>query len=188
MIRPATRYDAQQVAPLMFQAMEDIVYKIIGKTSANEGIRFLKILFEQEHNQYSFQNAFVYELHNEIVGSVVFYNGADLHRLRQPVLTFAQKQYNHTIILEDETQAGEYYLDTLSVSPNVQGKGIGSQLIAYLIEHIASKTPKCIGLLVDEKNPKAERLYTSLGFKFQSIKKLAGGTYKHLTYNYKSVD
>ena len=186
MIRPATPHDALQVAPLMFQAMEDIVYKIIGRTNAHQGILFLKTLFEQEHNQYSFQNTFVYELQNEVVGSLVFYNGADLHQLRQPVLAFAQKQYKHIINLEDETQVGEYYLDTLSVSPKMQGKGIGSELITYLIQHIANKTPKRIGLLVDENNPKAERLYKSLGFKFQSVKDLAKGKYKHLTYDYSS--
>jgi len=38
MIRPATPIDAPAVAPLMFQAMEEIVYKMIGKDHKEEAI------------------------------------------------------------------------------------------------------------------------------------------------------
>lgn len=176
MIRPATPTDASAVAPLMFQAMEEIVYKMIGKDHKEEAIALLKNLFEQEDNQYSYKNAWVYEEEGAVIGSVIAYDGAHLHRLRAPVLALIRSSYGIDIVLEDETTAGELYIDTLSVLPTAQGRGIGSQLVRHLCE--VSTQP--LGLLVDVNNPEAERLYTRLGFEYANHQELAGGRYKHL--------
>ena len=177
MIRPATPTDASAVAPLMFQAMEEIVYKMIGKDHKEEAIALLKNLFEQEDNQYSYKNAWVYEEEGAVIGSVIAYDGAHLHRLRAPVLALLRSSYGIDIVLEDETAAGELYIDTLSVLPTAQGRGIGSQLVRHLCE--VSTQP--LGLLVDVNNPEAERLYTRLGFEYLNHQELVGGVYKHLT-------
>ena len=179
MIRPATPTDASAVAPLMFQAMEEIVYKMIGKDHKEEAIALLQKLFEQEDNQYSYKNAWLYEENNTVIGSIIAYDGAHLHRLRAPVLALIRSSYGIDIVLEDETNEGELYIDTLSVLPTAQGKGIGSQLVAHL-KKVATQP---IGLLVDIQNPAAERLYTRLGFTYVNHQALAGGMYKHLVYN-----
>ena len=179
MIRPATPTDASAVAPLMFQAMEEIVYKMIGKEHREDAIALLQNLFEQEGNQYSYQNAWVYEENNTVIGSVIAYDGAQLHTLRAPVLALIRNSYGIDIVLEDETAEGELYIDTLSVLPRAQGRGIGSKLVRHLCE--VSSQP--IGLLVDVNNPEAERLYTHLGFTYVNHQALAGGMYKHLVYN-----
>jgi len=176
MIRPATPTDAPAVAPLMFQAMEEIVYKMIGKDHKEEAIALLKNLFEQEDNQYSYKNAWVYEEEGAVIGSVIAYDGAHLHRLRAPVLALIRSSYGIDIVLEDETAEGELYIDTLSVLPTAQGHGIGSQLVRHLCE--VSTQP--LGLLVDVNNPEAERLYSRLGFEYTNHQELAGGVYKHL--------
>ena len=179
MIRPATPIDAVAVAPLMFQAMEEIVYKMIGKPHKEEAITLLKNLFEQEGNQYSYKNAWVYEENNTVIGSVIAYDGALLHTLRAPVLALIRSSYGIDIVLEDETAEGELYIDTLSVVPTAQGQGIGSKLI----QHLKNVTKQPLGLLVDVQNPAAERLYTRLGFEYANHQKLAGGVYKHLILN-----
>lgn len=179
MIRPATPTDASAVAPLMFQAMEEIVYKMIGKEHREDAIALLQNLFEQEGNQYSYKNAWVYEENNTVIGSVIAYDGAELHTLRTPVLELIRSSYGIDIVLEDETAKGELYIDTLSVLPTAQGKGIGSQLVT----HLKKVTTQPIGLLVDIQNPAAERLYTRLGFTYVNHQALAGGMYKHLVYN-----
>jgi acetyltransferase, GNAT family len=99
-----------------------------------------------------------------------------LHALRAPVLALIRSSYGIDIVLEDETAAGELYIDTLSVLPTAQGRGIGSQLVRHLCE--VSTQP--LGLLVDVNNPEAERLYTRLGFEYANHQELAGGRYKHL--------
>ena len=178
MIRPATPTDAVAVAPLMFQAMEEIVYKMIGKPHKEEAIALLAQLFAQKGNQYSYKNAWVYEEAGNVVGSIIAYDGSQLHALRTPVLKQIQEHYGIEIVLEDETTDGELYIDTLSVLPTAQGQGIGSKLI----QHLKNVTKQPLGLLVDVQNPDAERLYTRLGFMYTHNQKLAGGVYKHLIW------
>ena len=178
MIRNATPCDALAVAPLMFQAMEEIVYKMIGKPHKEEAIDLLAQLFTQKNNQYSYENAWVYEEAGSVIGSVIAYDGAQLHALRAPVLALIRSSYGIDIVLEDETNEGELYIDTLSVLPTAQGKGIGSKLITHL-KKVATQP---IGLLVDVQNPEAERLYTRLGFEYVNEQMLAGGRYKHLVF------
>jgi len=132
MIRNATPRDALAVAPLMFQAMEEIVYKMIGKPHKEEAIAMLAQLFAQKGNQYSYENAWVYEEAGSVVGSVIAYDGAQLHTLRAPVLALIRNSYGIDIVLEDETTAGELYIDTLSVLPTAQGQGIGRKLFQHL--------------------------------------------------------
>lgn len=176
MIRAAIPEDATAVAPLMFQAMEEIVYKMIGRADRYEGIGFLELLFAKGGNQYSYENAWVYEDERGIVGSVVAYDGGELYALRLPVLELIKERYGTEIVLEDETGAGELYIDTLSVLPLAQGNGIGSALI----NHLKGLHRLPLGLLVDVNNAEAERLYNRLGFVYANQQALAGGVYKHL--------
>lgn len=185
MIRFAIKNDADFVAPLMFQAMEEIVFKLIGKEDKTQAISFLKMLFLEEGNQYSYTNTIVFEENSQAIGSLVFYDGADLHELRKPVLTLSEQISGRKIIVEDETSEGEIYIDTVSVSPQGRGKGIGSQLITFLQEYVSKNKLGKIGLLVDEKNPQAEKLYTRLGFEYVNKQSLAGGNYKHLVFENK---
>jgi acetyltransferase, GNAT family len=183
MIRAARTEDAAAVAPLMFQAMEEIVYKMIGKEHREEAIALLERLFIQKNNQYSYQNAWVYEENGTVIGSVIAYDGGQLEGLRMPVLSLIKEHYGIDITLEDETAAGELYIDTLSVKKEAQGRGIGS----LLIEHLKGLSNVPIGLLVDVHNPAAERLYTRLGFVYTHHQPLAGGMYKHLVFEGKRL-
>ncbi len=179
MIRTATPADAPFVAPLMFQAMSEIVFKLIQREDSHESVRFLERLFLKQNNQYSYENTLVYEKDKQILGSLVYYNGAHIDPLSQSVFDFVKASYGHNIRLEKETQAGEFYIDTLSVSPKAQGKGIGSSLLLHLKEQLKGET---IGLLVSMDNPQAERLYLRMGFVYADMKMLAGAPYKHLVY------
>lgn len=179
-IRPAQPSDANEVAPLIFQAMEDIVFKLIGQKNPTEGIDFIKKLFTQKNNQYSYQNTLVCEVDGTCVGSLVSYDGKDLTQLRNPVLEEAKKKNPNFTFIEDETQAGELYIDTLSVSSDFQGKGIGSELIDFLKNQ--TSLGQKIGLLVDSQNPQAEKLYRRLGFIYENSLPLFGGIYKHFTW------
>lgn len=84
------------------------------------------------------------------------------------------------IHLEDETEAGEIYLDSIAVSHLAQGKGIGKVLLTYVIDHYVVKGAHTLGLLVDEENPKAKSLYLKVGFEEVGKKKLFGKRMQHL--------
>ena len=81
-------------------------------------------------------------------------------------------------MMGEETAAGEFYIDSLAVLPDYQHKGIATSLLRHVISVKRSTTP--LGLLVDVGNPKAEALYTSLGFRFCDFNTWGGHKMKHL--------
>jgi len=180
--RKATKQDATAVAKLMMLAMDKIVYDFIGEVNYEKGVLFLEQLFQQEDNQYSFQNTVVVEYDNQFAGCTTFYEGSKLNQLRLPVLELLKNEYKQEICPQDETQAGEIYIDTIAVDENFQGKGIGSQILDYLIEEIALKQHKTLGLLVDFDNPNAKKLYSKKGFIVVGEKTLMNEHHEHMQY------
>jgi ribosomal protein S18 acetylase RimI-like enzyme len=164
-IRKAEKSDSKYIAPILLLAMEDIIYKFIAKEDYASAKDFLQYFVERENNQYSYQNCFVAEDNNEIIGAVNIYNGADIEELRNPIIEYVRKHYNPEFDPEFETREGEYYIDSLGVNPKYQGKGIGSQLLQFLIDKYVHKNKEVLGLLVEEDNPSAKKLYLKLGFK-----------------------
>ncbi|WP_343591815.1 GNAT family N-acetyltransferase [Flavobacterium sp.] len=179
-IRKATISDSKQIAPILLLAMEDIIYKFIAKEDYASAKDFLEHFIERENNQYSYQNCFVAEENNEIIGAVNIYKGADIEALRNPIIEFVRENYNPAFDPEFETKDGEYYIDSLGVNPNHQGKGIGSKLLLFLIDEFVHKNKQTLGLLVEEDNPLAKNLYLKLGFNVVGEKTLVGKKLDHL--------
>ena len=179
LIRKATLNDAEAIATHLLLAMEDIVYKFLGIKDTEKARQFMLHFAGRNNNQYSYQNCWVVQDEDEIVATVNIYDGAQLHQLRQPVLDYLKTRYNRDVTPEDETQAGEYYIDSLGVTADRQCNGIGSGLIKYIVdEH--TKRGQTLGLLVDEENPNARRFYLRLGFKSVGKKLLFGKHMEHL--------
>ncbi|WP_270090607.1 GNAT family N-acetyltransferase [Sphingobacterium sp. SYP-B4668] len=181
-IRKAQPTD-EAAAALMLQAMEDIVYRFIGKKDKKEATYFLTELFKQKSNQYSYENTFVaIDENDQIVGSITAYDGDQLASLRAPVLRLMQDKYNQHLQLDNETDGDELYLDTIAVAPNQQGKGIGGLLLRHILNYAQDHNFSKVGLLVDFTNPNAQRLYARVGFQIDSKKDFAGGQYYHMIY------
>lgn len=180
MIRKATFEDSEFIAQYLLLAMEEIIYKFIGERDPKTAYYFLLHFVETENNQYSYQNCFVAEEENEITGAVSVYDGAKLKELRKPVVDYVRLNFNPDFSPENETQSGEFYIDSLGVSPNHQGKGIGSKMLQFLIDEYVTKNNLTLGLLVEEENPNAKKLYLKLGFKVVGTKTLVGKTLEHL--------
>ncbi|QSW89369.1 GNAT family N-acetyltransferase [Flavobacterium endoglycinae] len=179
-IRKAKKSDSAQIAPILLLAMEDIIYKFIKKEDYASAKDFLQHFIEQENNQYSYQNCYVAEAENEIIGAVNLYNGSDLEVLRNPIIEYVRKNFNPDFDPEFETRAGEFYIDSLGVNPNYQGKGIGSKILRFLIDEFVHKNNHVLGLLVEEDNPLAKNLYLKIGFKVVGEKTLVGKKLEHL--------
>ena len=179
-VRKALSEDTEAIVPLLMLASGEVMYKFIGKKDFLEALAFLHHFVKSENNQYSYQNCYVAEEDGEIVGAVLVYDGGKLEELRTPVLKFIHQHFNRDLNVEDETQAGEFYIDSLGVSPDHQGKGIGSQLLQFVINEKAIAGGGTIGLLVDKTNPGAKRLYLNLDFKPVAEKTLLGISLEHL--------
>ncbi|MGM8361215.1 GNAT family N-acetyltransferase [Flavobacterium sp. ARAG 55.4] len=178
-IKKAAPEDSKSIAPYLLLAMESIIYTFIGEKNPAKATEFLLYFIEKENNQYSYQNCWVVEDQNQIIAAVNIYDGEKLKELRKPVTDYINKQYGQNLNIEDETESGEYYIDTLGVNPQYQGKGIGSELLRFLIKEY-SKYNLPLGLLVDTENPLAKKLYFKLGFESIGRKKLVGKEMEHL--------
>lgn len=179
-IRKATFEDSTIISEHLFLAMEDILYEFIGIKNSKKAKELLLHFVKKENNQYSFQNCLVAESGNKIKGSINIYDGARLDILRAPIAEYIKTIFDENFNPEKETQQGEYYIDSFGVSPNQQGRGVGTKILKFVINEYVKNNQKTLGLLVDEENPKAEKLYLSLGFEFVGRKVLAGKKMKHL--------
>ena len=182
-IRKAKRSDSASIAKHLMLAMEQLLYEFIAKKDYDAAYNLLLYFVSKENNQYSYRNCIVAEIDHEVVGVVNYYEGEKLIELREPILNYVRANFNKEFNPENETQAGEYYIDTLGVDPNRQGKGIGTQLLQYLIDNYTIQQQKTLGLLVDKENPAAKKLYLKLGFKSVGKKVLVGHEMEHLQIN-----
>lgn len=127
---------------------------------------------------YSYENSVVAEIDGIIVGAMCAYDGADYQRLKQPIVDTLGNNSGFANL--KETEAGEFYMDSVGVLPEYRGQGIASHLFKAQCERAASLGHKIAGLIVDEDKPKAEALYTRLGFRHLDDKDFFGHRMKHM--------
>lgn len=89
--------------------------------------------------------------------------------------------------MDDETSAGEYYIDCLCVAASYRKQGIATALIKAVIRKAGSLRMPSVGLLVDSGNPEAEHLYTQIGFRYLDDNVWGGHPMKHLVIENKSL-
>ena len=179
-IRRGVLQDSEIIASYLFLAMQEIAYRFIGQRNPDLAMRFLTQLVSQQANQYSYENNWVIEDQGEVLATALVYDGSRLAELREPVAKIVTEEFAIEFNPEDETQAGEYYIDCIGVNPDHQGKGLGSKLILHLIQEYVTERGLVLGLLVDDDNPKAKKLYERLGFEVVGEKWLMGKHLQHL--------
>ena len=121
-------------------------------------------LAARDVSQYSYRNALVAEVDGDVVGAIIGYDGARLEELRKPLYELMIEKFGSVRPVEDETSAGEFYLDSLAVLPEYRGCGVGAALLAAARDRAFAAGHERVGLIVDLANPRAEALYQSLGF------------------------
>lgn len=176
-IRQAVADDADLIACAVAMAIGD------GTVQTYCGDQYLQALSEvakNKYSQYSYHNALVAEVDGFPAGVVVGYDGALLNSLRQVTLSVIRCYNPNVRVSEDETESGEFYLDTLAVYPQYRGMSIGKMLIEAICKKALSEGHNKVGLIVDVDNPKAEHLYTSVGFKQVGLRLFFGHQMHHL--------
>lgn len=182
-IKFAQKEQSAEIARLIMMAMTDdccLHFCGVGH-GLNDFRRMMTSLVEREDSQYSYRNTLVALDDDKVVGIAVSYDGGRLHELRQAFIQAAKEQIgkDHSG-MDDETQAGELYLDSLAVLPEYRRRGIAQRLLRATKGRADQMGLPCVGLLVDKGNPAGEALYTSVGFRYVNDSQWGGHPMRHL--------
>ena len=182
-IRKAITAQSEEITKLIMTAMtDDCCLHFCGNGYGLDDFRkMMTTLVEREDSQYSYRNTLVAMDGDKVVGISVSYDGGRLHELGRAFIETA-KEYigkDHTN-MDDETQTGELYIDSLAVLPEYRRQGIARKLLLATKELANRMGLPCIGLLVDKNNPAGEALYASVGFRYVNDSHWGGHPMKHL--------
>ena len=177
-IREAKLEDAARIAELFMLAWPVEEMTQSSGISAGQLHEAVTVFAARKDTIYSYTNTFVAEANGKVVGAMCGYDGADYQKLKQPIVdtlgedsAFAQLR---------ETEAGEYYLDSVGVMAQWRGRGIASRLFEAHFERAAVMGHKKAGLIVDVDKPQAEALYARLGFRHEGYKDFFGHEMRHM--------
>lgn len=182
-ITHATREQAPEIARLIMMAMtDDCCLHFCGDGyGLDDFFRMMTELVRREDSQYSYKNTLVAMDGDRVAGISVSYDGGRLHELRrafiESAMTFIGRDHTG---MDDETQAGELYLDSLAVLPDYRRQGIARRLLKATKQKAVEMGLPCVGLLVDKGNPDGEALYASVGFRYRNDSQWGGHPMRHL--------
>lgn len=185
-IEKAQKHQALTIARLIMQAMNyDCCMNFMGAGyTLDDFERVMTTMVLREDTQYSYRNTMVaIDADGGFAGICVSYDGAQLHKLREPFIDAMKQNFNRDYSgIADETGPGELYIDSLAVNEMYRGNGIATKLLKAQMAKAHDMGLPATGLLVDKCNPKAEKLYSRLGFHFVENAVWGGHEMKHMQH------
>lgn len=181
-IIPARKEQAEEIASLIMEAMDlDCCQNFAGPHHTLDDFHgMMTELVAMDDSQYSYRGTLTAMDGDTIAGILTGYDGKDLLRLRLRFIEAAKRWLGRDFSgMDEETQAGEYYIDSLCVKSEYRKRGIATSLIRATI---AAHGAQPVGLLVDHTHPWAERLYRAIGFRFVNETSWGGHAMRHLQY------
>lgn len=180
-IRSARPEDASAASRLLYDALHDVAHRLTGEESEKGAIRVLEQFFRGEEGRLGYKQAVVKELAGTVAGIAVAYGGDRASELDRPIIErLRQLKQDETLMLDQEADEDEYYIDTLSVAPAFGGKGIGSALIGHSEERARELGYRKIALAVVTGNDRAYALYERRGYSTDKQITINGHAYRHM--------
>ena len=177
-VRKARVEDAEIIARAVEMAIDN--EEAVRDYCGDDYLAVLQEIARRKATQYSWTQALVAEVDGVAAGAVVGYDGAQLAKLREGTFEVLMECIGRIPRIDDETEAGEYYLDSVGVLPQYRGMGVGRVLVEAFCCKAFGEGHSCVGLIVDMENPKAEELYRMLGFEQIGVKPFFGHQMRHL--------
>lgn len=153
------------------------------KYGKEKTIEILEEAITDPNYRYSYTRGIVEEVDGKVAGVAFGYTDEEEASIDCPLEKILEKhgiESNEQLFVDQETFPGEWYLDSISVSEDFRGQGIGSKLLSVLPKMAERNGRKVIGLSVDEQNPKAKKLYERHGFNVVGKCKISGHNYEHM--------
>lgn len=190
-IEQAEKSQSAEIAALIMEAMNyECCQNLAGEHhTLKDFYIMMNTLVSREDSQYSYLNTLVAMTDDDLLtGICVTYDGSKLHQLREAFIQEAKIAFDIDYSnMDDETQAGELYIDSLCVAQEFRHQGIAQTLLHAAIKKAKQMGIPQVGLLVDKGNPDAERLYTTIGFEYSNDSIWGGHPMKHLVYNIQPI-
>jgi ribosomal protein S18 acetylase RimI-like enzyme len=147
------------------------------------GIKTYEIIanaFVKSNNEYSFEHVMMIEYKSKIVGMVSGYTYAEKKAFKKNILsqfTGGEKLRIMTFSVVGNILSRflgprgkkDYYLQSIAVSSEMRGKGLGQRLMKHSQEIAIKKGSKTLSLDVSSKNENAINSYKYFGMEISSI-------------------
>jgi ribosomal protein S18 acetylase RimI-like enzyme len=180
MIKQAKKQNNINLSTLIHNAIHHIANTLTGENEKNKILETLNLYISMDINRLSYNNIWTYEIENEIAGLIVAYDSNKVKELDGAILEHLKTKNIFLETFDKECFENEFYIDTLSVFENFQGKGIAKELFAFIENKAKELGFKKVSLLVDFENTKALKLYEKLGFKKNYVLEVSKHNYHHM--------
>ena len=182
-IRPGVASDAPFATPLILSAAESLLNAIFGHSKDKTALGYLDHAWQLGGGQYGFENHWVAEKGNQILGLVTAWHsklGTAFDRATLDSITsYFTLDEAITVVMRNQTVAvnltppsnTELMIGHLAVSEDGKRQGIGRSLVDTMLEKAVELQKRHIVLDVEVSNIAAIRFYQSLGFSEEAINK-----------------
>lgn len=168
------QHDSREVAALIYESAPELFTLMYGPWA----IGCLARLVERSHNRFSHQYIRIAAKAERVIGiaTLVPVEHLEDDRDHLAILNTGQRLWLRLIhrlilrhVLQHNYPLGSVYVGNLAVAAAYRNQGIGRQLLSQCLE---AATSKPIFISVDINNPRAQKLYESLGFQVIGSKTL----------------
>ncbi len=159
-LRKGLSDDAEFISHMVMEAMG------IDSNFDPELLKVMVGICKREDTLYSYKNADIVTCNGSVAGGILSYNGGDYQEMSDRTFTYIAKEMGAKKLEPGtETGPGEYYLDSLYVSPEFRGHHISNILVQNALETAQGLGFTLASLLVDTKKTYLHKLYENLGFR-----------------------
>lgn len=162
-------------AAYLNEASEGFFKSILGKDT----FEIIAEAFVKSNNDYSYENVFVIEYNNDVVGMVSGFTKSEKESFDRKILSRSSKGSNGKkwmfsvigrILSRFLGPPGEddFYIQAIAINNQMRGKGLGQKLLEHISEKAIEKGAKTLSLDVSSKNSKAIKSYNRFGMEVAS--------------------
>ena len=179
MIQFASKQDADDILPLLLSAIGNIAFTLSGTEDPDETYRTLKHFYLREDNRLSYNNVLVCRKDDKAAGMLLCYAGDVAAALDYPIAAYlseigAEKQKQQLVT---EARPGDFYLDSIAVKANMQGRGVARELMSAFEQIGSERQFARLSLIVEPGNERAYNLYKKQGYQEDDHMIVSGKTY-----------
>lgn len=190
-VRPCVPSDAPAASDLILLSMGELGEFLMGSGDAGRAKQVFSALVVRRRNRFSHEFAELVEIAGKAVGLGLGYPAGRMKRLHLPMAFQLLRIYGtpeyvrflrraRPLFGSKEAESGEFYINSVAVSPAFQGQGIGKRLMARLEEMARGWSLDRCSLCVEAGNHGAKGFYERCGyrtvesFQFDSLRRIMG--------------